>query len=140
VSEALLRFLQPLEARRSSISHVEVRQMLFGGPEQPSSSVLSRYVQREDGREMSQLPHTFIANVLNVVQTGVHPARPRPNAAGSDPFVVVHADPFKDLRVNHYINAIGNKRCGDRLCNTFDDEAVRAAEALKPGRTPTRST
>merc|ERR1712107_167330 len=120
-------FLKPLDAHRSSISHIELRQVLYGGPEQPGESVLSRYVHREDGAAtLSTVPHTFIANPLNMVQAGVHPARPRPVPLGHDSFLVVHADPFTDLRINHYINAAGTKRCGDRLCNTYDNGAVWA--------------
>ncbi|CAE8610873.1 unnamed protein product [Polarella glacialis] len=127
---ALLRFLEPLQAQMHKISHVEVRQVLFGGPPQDESSIRSRYLFREQGAESSSaVAHTFIANVENVAQAGVHPARPRPPSAGEDPLLIVHADPFADLRVNHYVNALGQDRCGDKLCDTFDGSAAWEVEA-----------
>jgi len=46
----------------------------------------------------------------------------------------VHADPLLDLRVNHYVDAIGRRRCGPQLCNTRDESAAWAIALLQERR------
>eukprot|EP00927_Polykrikos_kofoidii_P046774 TRINITY_DN40911_c0_g2_i1.p1 TRINITY_DN40911_c0_g2~~TRINITY_DN40911_c0_g2_i1.p1 ORF type:complete len:534 (-),score=77.04 TRINITY_DN40911_c0_g2_i1:199-1779(-) len=133
---ALLRFLDHLEPHRPRLSHVTVQQVLFGGQDGGAAidgTLIGRYVHRASATETAAMvPHTFIANPLNVAQAGVHPARPRPLPEGEDPFLVVRADPFRDLRVNHYVDALaGRTRCGPSLCNVLDEEALGAAEELR---------
>eukprot|EP00405_Crypthecodinium_cohnii_P065009 CAMPEP_0195033962 /NCGR_PEP_ID=MMETSP0326_2-20130528/66794_1 /TAXON_ID=2866 ORGANISM="Crypthecodinium cohnii, Strain Seligo" /NCGR_SAMPLE_ID=MMETSP0326_2 /ASSEMBLY_ACC=CAM_ASM_000348 /LENGTH=105 /DNA_ID=CAMNT_0040058615 /DNA_START=26 /DNA_END=340 /DNA_ORIENTATION=+ len=105
---------------------------MFGGPPKKDAvSMPGRFTHYEDGPQdpAEAVGHTFIANVDNLAQGAVHVARPRPKdqrPKGQPPLLVVHADPRKDLRINHYVNALGRKRCGDRLCTFADDTAAWA--------------
>eukprot|EP00913_Durusdinium_trenchii_P014220 g13346.t1 len=116
---SLRHFLDALEPR-SSIAHVELRQILFGGDVQPATTLPGRFRYREEGTEATAaVAHTVIVNVDNVAQAGVHPARPRPSLPSETPLRIVQADPMTDVRVNHYVNALGQERCGRKLCKAF---------------------
>jgi len=131
---ALHRFLDPLEAQRPSISHVELRQILFGGEVEDATSLPGRFRYREEGSEaIMAVAHTAIVNVENVAQAGVHPARPRPSLPSEPALRIIHADPMKDIRINHYVNALGQQRCGAKLCKVLDESALWAEEMLKNG-------
>ncbi|CAJ1355909.1 unnamed protein product [Effrenium voratum] len=125
---SLLQFLEPLEEERARISHVELRQLLFGGAAEPSARTMpGRFRFREEGSDAAEsVAHTVIVNVDNVAQAGVHPARPRPG----ENLRVVRADVMTDLRVNHYVNALGQERCGRRLCRVLDEGAAFAMSVL----------
>eukprot|EP00434_Breviolum_minutum_P038929 symbB.v1.2.034544.t1/scaffold4476.1/size41083/7 len=75
--------------------------------------------------------HTAIVNVENVAQAGVHPARPRPSLPSEPALRIIHADPMNDIRINHYVNALGQQRCGAKLCKVLDESALWVEEMLK---------
>lgn len=134
---SLRHFLDALEPR-SSIAHVELRQILFGGDVQPATTLPGRFRYREEGTEATAaVAHTVIVNVDNVAQAGVHPARPRPSLPSETPLRIVQADPMTDVRVNHYVNALGQERCGRKLCKVLDETALWAehifGEIMGPG-------
>eukprot|EP00928_Gymnodinium_smaydae_P000040 TRINITY_DN1001_c0_g1_i1.p1 TRINITY_DN1001_c0_g1~~TRINITY_DN1001_c0_g1_i1.p1 ORF type:complete len:886 (+),score=185.37 TRINITY_DN1001_c0_g1_i1:99-2660(+) len=140
---ALRRFLSVLHgssasARLPQVSHVEVRQALFGGNEEAATSesvtLPARFLHRAKDEELrATVPHTYIANVRHFAQGGVHPGRGRPEGTlgEQEPPVVVEADPVHELRINHYIDALGTKRCGPALCGTLDESAAELATRLE---------
>eukprot|EP00439_Symbiodinium_sp_Y106_P013641 s252_g1.t4 len=154
---SLSRFLTRLEEHRSALSHVEVRQVLFGGAPQDAISMPGRFLYREEGSGAAETAsHTIIANVDNFAQAGVHTARQSHNSQA--PLRIVAADPQKvwastprlskpsdhnifrlqELRVNHYVNALDRERCGAKYCASFDDSALWAEAALRDKTTSNR--